>query len=155
MSCHFMSHQWRHYGCANGAPHRGPWPEGAHQSPKTINRLHVSSQYNTIIIGKLPLSINGPIINNILLKIMDTLQKIVICGSLDFTQMLSKCRKCHFRDLKFKNVFGGESPRTVYICHHFVGPQIVSRTGAHTHVVPPLCHIMHVISCHVMHVIIL
>ena len=52
--------------------------------------------------------------------------------------MLSKCRKCHFKDLKFKNVFGGESPRTVYICHHFVGPQIVSRTGAHTHIVPPL-----------------
>ena len=55
-----------------------------------------------------------------------------------YSKVLSKCRKCHFRDLKFKNVFGGESPSTPYICHHFVGAQMFSRTEAHTHVVPPL-----------------
>ena len=37
------------------------WAEGDHRS----TRLHGSSQYNTIIIGKLPLFINGAIINNI------------------------------------------------------------------------------------------
>ena len=55
---------------------------GAHPSPKTINRLHGSAQDNKQLLSAncLFLLINGPISNNILLKIMDTLQKKVICG---------------------------------------------------------------------------
>ena len=50
---------------------------GAHPSPKTINRLHGSAQDNKQLLSAncLFLLINGPISNNILLKIMDTLQK--------------------------------------------------------------------------------
>ena len=38
--------QWRHYGCANGAPHRGPWAEGAHPSP--ILLTDCTGRHNTI-----------------------------------------------------------------------------------------------------------
>ena len=45
-----------------------------------------------------------------------------------YSQVLSKCRKCHFRDPKFKT-FLAENPPNHATCHHFVGAHIL---GAHT-----------------------
>ena len=47
--------------------------------PQTINRLHRSSQCNKQLLSANCLFINGAIIDNIFLKAMDTLKK-VICG---------------------------------------------------------------------------
>ena len=47
--------------------------------------------------------------------------------------MLSKCRKCHFRDPKFKYFLAENPPGPPYICHHFVGAQMFfSHRGPHT-----------------------
>ena len=47
--------------------------------------------------------------------------------------MLSKCRKCHFRDPKFKYFLTENPPGPAYICHHFVGAQMFfSHRGPHT-----------------------
>ena len=35
-----IRYQWRHYACTNGAPHRGPWAEGAHPSSKVVHSLY-------------------------------------------------------------------------------------------------------------------
>ena len=67
--------------------------------PQTINRLHRSSQCNKQLLSANCLFINGAIINNIFLKIMQN-------------KVLSKCRKCYFRNPKFKH-FLAENPRTL------------------------------------------
>ena len=69
------------------------WAEGDHRS----TRLHGSSQYNTIIIGKLPLFINGAIINNIFLKIMDTLQKKSDLKISDYRLFMQQSTRFRYR----------------------------------------------------------
>ena len=108
--------QWRHYGCANGAPHRGQWVEGAHSSPKLLTDC--TGHHNTIIIGKLPLFINRAIIN-VFLKIIDTLQKSDL-WSLDFTQKCSQNNAGNaISETLNSNIFWR---RILSTCHHSVGP---------------------------------
>ena len=50
-----------------------------------------------------------------------------------YSKVLSKCRKCHFRDPKFKYFLAENPPGPPYICHHFVGAQMFfSHQGPHT-----------------------
>ena len=65
---------------------------------------------------------------------MDTQKKKWFVVFRCYSKVLSKCRKCHFRDLKLKNVFGGESPRqyTLYMSSLCEGPNVFSHRGPHS-----------------------
>ena len=92
-----------------------------------------------MIIGKLPLFIDGVIINNIFLKIMDTLQKKSDFWSLDFTQKCSQnAGNAISETLNSKNFLVENPPGSPTYVITLWGPEIFSRTGAHTRVVPPL-----------------
>ena len=117
----------------------GPMGRGGPSKPHTINRLHGSSQYNRPLLSANCLFINGPIINNIFLKIMDTLQKKSDLLSLDFTHKCSQNAGNAISETLNSNTFWQRIPPDLptYVIILW-GPNCFSRTGAHTRVVPPL-----------------
>ena len=72
---------------------------------------------------------------------MDTLQKKWFVVFRFYSKVPLKCRKCHFRDPKFKYFLVENPPGPPYICHHFVGAQMFFSHRAQTHVVSPLSSI--------------